>query len=246
MKTKPILFSTEMVQALQDGRKTQTRRVVKFGKEIFTTDIVNPSFTTDPFMVHFKAPGDLTALCGLPCPYGQPGDVLWVRETYREYLKPDEFGYPDVNNRVIEYRADNPGDIYLFDGDGFQEFNKDGSEKFIPWKPSIHMPKAAARIFLKVVSVRVERLQDISEADAVAEGLAMQSKDNGITYKFGIPDRDGLPGTCDNGWAWSDWDQNPVESYKSLWQSINGPESWDANPWVWVVEFEKCDKPENF
>lgn len=107
--------------------------------------------------------------------------------------------------------------------------------------PSIFMPRWASRITLEVVGVRVERLQDITNEDAKAEGLKSITKDN-ITIKWGIPDADGYPGTDDIGWPWSDWNVNPIAAYKRLWESINGPGSWDSNPWVWVIEFKKINK----
>ena len=254
MKTIPILFSTPMVQALQAGTKTQTRRIVKSG--IIDTDpdswavegygpVPGDCGKQDDgrYSAYFKTGADCWGY--VICPYGAPGDILWVRETYREYYWSDENGYMDFDNTILEYKADNPEDICLVDGDGFRELDKKGNERFVPWKPSIFMPKSACRLFLKIKSVRVERLQRISEVDAIEEGLTKITKD-GQTFKFGMPDSDGLPGTCNTGWAWSDWEVNPVDAYKTLWQSINGPQSWETNPWVWVVEFEKCDKPENF
>lgn len=119
-------------------------------------------------------------------------------------------------------------------------FDRSGSPR---WRPSIHMPRWASRILLEVVSVRVERLNDISEGDAKAEGLAEISKD-GKMFKFGIPDRDGLPGTDDHGWTWRDWKHSARNAFWQLWDSINGEGSWDDNPWVWVVEFKRIDQQE--
>ena len=102
---------------------------------------------------------------------------------------------------------------------------------------SIHMPRWACRLVLEIVSVRVERLQEISEDDAEAEGLSQVCKD-GALWKYGIPDRDGLPGTDDDGWPWQKWDIDPRIAYKRLWDSINAKRApWALNPWVWVVEF---------
>ena len=147
------------------------------------------------------------------CPYGQPGTTLWVRETW----SPDEY-----EGQRTFYRADD--------------------EHFLPaggWKPSIHMPRFASRITLEITGLRVERLQDISPSDAIAEGLKGLSKDGGQITKYGIPDSDGLPGTDDAGWPWHAWRISPVDSYRRLWSQINGPRSWDANPFVWVVEFKR-------
>lgn len=102
------------------------------------------------------------------------------------------------------------------------------------------MPRWASRITLEIVAVRVERLNEISEPDAKAEGLKALSKD-GTLVKYGIPDRDGLPGNDDYGWHWKEWERDPRQSFRRLWESLNGPGSWDANPWVWVIEFRRVE-----
>jgi hypothetical protein len=162
------------------------------------------------------------------CPYGRPGDVLYVRESW----------FPAAINgeRVL---------IAYYDQDAANAIEIAPANNSFYWKqmqksrmiPSIHMPKEAARIWLKVTDIRVERLQDISEADAIAEGLKCITKD-GKLYKFGIPDSDGYPGTDDSGWPWQEWEARAEDAYKKLWKKINGRESWDANPWVWVISFE--------
>lgn len=215
IKHRPILFSGEMVRAILEGRKTQTRRVVKSRHE------------SGLFQVCFnKATGNVTGIESLDwderniekdviCPYGKPGDVLWVRESFAELKN----GH---NEKWIEYKAD-----------GMPNHSDFGDWK---WKPSIHMPKAACRLFLKIKSVRVERLQDISEADAVAEGV-----DNWTWKDMAAPQ---------NWLHYSEENAPPltsaVDSFITLWEKINGLGSFLENPWVWVVEFEKCDKPENF
>ncbi|MBS0424575.1 MAG: hypothetical protein JSR71_09190 [Proteobacteria bacterium] len=131
--------------------------------------------------------------------------------------------------------------------DGERYYRGKGNWIFTPTRyftkhPSIHMPRWASRITLENVSVRVELLQDISEEDAVFEGLKALTKDDGITIKYGIPDRDGYPGNDDHGWHWRDWNTSPRLAYKRLWESINEKGSWDLNPWVWVVEFKKIER----
>lgn len=131
-------------------------------------------------------------------PYGQPGDRLWVREAF-------------AKTRVAQMPG--LGEIYVYrDGDNRTDYGG-------PWKPSIHMPRTACRILLDVVSVRVERLNDISEADAEAEGCS-----GGHSAIPSYP-----------------YNATPCEHYKWLWESINGDGSWDANPWVWVVEFKRVE-----
>ena len=192
MKERPILFSAPMVRAILAGQKTQTRRVVK------------PQ--PDPGCVgHFGLgnPFVRTAERNVGCPYGQPGDRLWVRETWREFIDSECVdGVRHELGRDVLYRAD---------GD---------SSKFA-WRPSIFMPRWASRINLEVVHVRVEKLQDISEADAIAEGA---------------PGGHGsIPGYL--------YAATPHEHYRHIWESINGTGSWDANPWVWVVEFKRIEPP---
>jgi len=188
MRHYPILFSTPMVQAILEGRKTQTRRVVK----------PQPTnFVDDP--LHYLSPVPCISvnlgLESIKCPYGQPGDVLWVRETWC-YI----------------------GDTASADNDKnrFHYLASKGKNNFT-WKPSIHMPKEACRLFLRVKSVRVERLQEITRGDAMDEGCPFANMADG---------------------------PNPKDWFNNLWQSINSPESWDANPWVWVVEFERITKEE--
>lgn len=259
---KPILFSTPMVQAILAGRKTMTRRICRDNSDevdYFRYVENNPTYPekwggkkSEPYtgwVVKYKNLPDLH----LPrdCPYGKIGDILWVRETWRKYCRVDEFGYTHFDDVTIEFAADSPGAIYLVDGDGAHEYNKDGSEKFVPWRPSIHMPKEACRLFLKVTDVRVERLQDISEADAIAEGGIFT--DNGICASWPqntSKEQAKATGGLNAGWSHIGETlpdkclRSARSSFGNLWEKINGPESWEANPWVWVITFEITQKPE--
>ncbi|ARS51532.1 hypothetical protein [Kushneria konosiri] len=243
-KERPILFSGPMVRALLDGRKTQTRRALKDQPPEGCGEIEGPSMFAPTVFVRGEAqPGP--ELFGafsedgewsIKCPYGQPGDRLWVREAH--VLLPRTAYRGSIGTGTID-QVEHPTDGYT--AAVFREgFDRSGAPR---WRPSIHMPRWASRILLEVVSVRVERLKDISEKDAKAEGLAEISKD-GKMFKFGIPDRDGLPGTDDHGWPWRDWKHSARNAYWQLWESINGDGSWDANPWVWVVEFKRIDQQE--
>lgn len=181
-----------MVRAILEGRKTMTRRVVKF-KPIGYLGWVRNVFT------HLFKLAD-APLKEMKCPYGVPGDRLWVRETFLD----------DGETK------DRPQWIYRADNENYPRHEGQN------WKPSIFMPRAASRILLEVTDVRVERLQDITEEDARAEGV---EPDVDAGYWKGYI----FPGVYDSA----------KKSFASLWQSINGLGSWDQNPWVWVVSHLK-------
>lgn len=201
MKERPILFSGEMVRAILAGTKTQTRRVVKV-----------PLW--DPPMERAFAPG-----CGIwrgadssevRCPYGSAGSRLWVREAFaRDYFSATPYLPPEQRHG---YRAD-----------WTQRAADTAPEP--KWTPSIHMPRWASRLTLEVTGVRVERLQDISEEDARAEGIV----ESGTAPGWFKPKADGSFADPARG------------AFQLLWESINGAESWAANPWVWVVEFRRVE-----
>jgi hypothetical protein len=201
MREKPILFSGPMVRAILDGRKTQTRRVVK-PSWIAAADAAGESWGPE---------GDQNYWAGV-CPYGQPGDKLWCKETFRFDGIDHRVGMAERRNSDLSFRADMEADRSVND---------------CPWRPSIFMPRWASRITLEITSVRVERLQEISEADAKAEGI---HKPAGSQFWYADPRENVLPS------------MSPVGGYWNLWNSINGPGSWDANPWVWVIEFRRVEK----
>lgn len=214
MTDRPILFNGPMVRAVLAGTKTQTRRPLKVPnfEHWYPEDhyIVDETGTTHPGVMERYHLG----------PFGEPGGTLWVRESFAANVPGCEFqgGY--------SYRADH------IDPRG------DGPAHPITWTPSIHMPRAASRITLAIEHIRVERLQDITEEDARAEGLGCITKDGNL-YKYGIADRDGYPGTDNDGWPWDEWDKDPRKAFARLWSRIYGPESWVTNPLVWVCEFRK-------
>ncbi|WP_434697102.1 hypothetical protein [Pseudomonas aeruginosa] len=219
-RERPILFNDQMVRAILEGRKTVTRRVVTPQPD-FLGSMVDPNtpFKTLDAGLHAR----------ITCPYGQPGDRLWVRETWTDV---NMCGAP-----ALAYRADE--DIRdLMEEPGFLDdrgaFNYDDPRvKPYPfacwyaeldqarWRPSIHMPRWASRILLEVTAVRVERLQDISDPGALAEGVELEGE--GVCWA-------GAAGTASD---------SPVDSFRLLWELINGAGSWNANPWVWVVEFKR-------
>ena len=208
----PILFSTPMVQAILEGRKTMTRRVFKD----------NPRLASDLSKIDLKKwfedyPDYIMSFCS----YGQPGDKLWVRETWCNINKPG-----------LEPE-------YVFKTETLDAEDYDPSEW--KWKPSIHMPKGAARIWLEIVSIRVERLQDISEADALAEGvLLLETEEDVRVWGKGGWGEEQTIKTYENYLKNSTADCNTAkESFETLWYEINGVDSWFTNPWIWVIEFKR-------
>lgn len=215
MKERPILFSAPMVRALLAGTKTQTRRVVKL-----STDARNVRYWAppggrslegwaDPGVNYWTpdADGETSSNHLDVCPYGQPGDRLWVREAF--LIEDDR----DSAKHIV-YRADGAISVYSMG-------------EFLRWKPSIHMPRWACRLVLEVVAVRVERLQDISEEDAKAEGCDKAAETTADDERLNIECGYFPPSSYAHG-------------YRLLWEQINGAGSWDANPWVWVVEFRRA------
>ena len=227
MSEKPILFSAPMVRAILEGRKTQTRRVVKFnGPKFFrgATEQVQEHFALKSvypvpkggFVFWSGEPGKEFSDAayensdeGMHCPYGQVGDRLWVRETWRaEEL--DEFGEDG-----IRYRADDHFQIIQNTREAAEAWG-DAHRPGNPWRPSIYMPRWASRITLEIVNIRVERVQTISADDALAEGIEYEiSPFTGRSYP-------------------------PKQAYQRLWDSINAKRGfgWDVNPWVWVLELK--------
>lgn len=229
MKSRPILFNGAMVRAILNGTKTQTRRPVKpewqhFASACQLPDSVEvedngsmtfPGRTEASFLFHNGIPVRDGEWQPVNCQFGQPGDRLWVRET---------FAFTDAHEPMhegsIEYRADNK--VLAVDCQTLIDtpHSCDPRPFCGPWTPSIHMPRWASRILLEIVSVRVERLNDISEADARAEGIDFS---------------DIAPGTSPLS---SGFKATARGAYARLWELINGAGSWAANPWVWVLNFK--------
>lgn len=230
-KERPILFSGPMVRAILEGRKTVTRRPVKGGQipRLEYPDSAEPWVAVGQhhprygFIVHGKTEQECAVKVGElgACPFGEPGDRLWVREAWVADAQLDGIAPRDLSQgEPIMYPADGSvrqtGCAMISEGRG---------------RPSIHMPRWASRILLEITAVRVERLQDISEQQAMAEGII------GVPFR---PD-DGFP-IC-TGYMVGPDDGRTVltptaaEAFAELWNSTGG--DWDANPWVWVVEFKR-------
>ena len=227
---KPILFNTEMVKAILDGRKTQTRRLVKAPDWNIKTipDWANrKSIESGIFfwVVGQRAKSGTAIKIKPPC---KPGDILWVRETWNGLKTGNEkFGW----HKTFWYKAD--------------DVDENPDDK---WRPSIHMPREAARIFLKVKDVRIERLQDMSEEDAISEGYSGVCPGAHTVYFS-----DGYAEPChvggeDCGYGYWYCNHSIQEAFGSdIWDKTIKPAElqsygWDANPWVWVIEFERCNR----
>jgi len=237
MKERPVSFDGGMVRAILAGRKTQARSVIKpqppatclyeRNGEVYIGMILRdqPSVWGDKsywrYGAEWGARPDMTQPFPT-CPYGSPGDRLWVRETWGAV-------WPDIDREYaleeckIEYRADLPPDRTDYPG-GWPADEARGNPDAPKWRPSIHMPRWASRITLEVTGVRIERMQDISKHDAIAEG---------IQWSEAFPEGYVHPGSR-RGFG------SAQQAFRSLWDSINAKRgySWDSNPWVWVVEFE--------
>ncbi|ENZ8839184.1 hypothetical protein PG938_03385 [Klebsiella pneumoniae] len=213
MKERGMIFNGEMVRAILDGRKTQTRRIMAPQP----ADDIERCIFPNPEAIGWKSSlrhkhGSTTAHF---CHYGKPGDRIWVRETWARYNI-------DQNSHDIAYRATTPAD-----------WPEEGL-----WRPSIHMPRWASRILLEITDVRVERLNAISPEDAESEGLER-------TNFTGFGDEPGLPSYPEPDVYFDplkkQWKEYPPEAFAGLWESIYGEGSWNANPWVWVIEFKRVE-----
>lgn len=214
MRELPILFNTEMVRAILNDRKTCTRRVFK--DAVKENQEINKNGKGE-FELY-----DITSRCGIPKgkiynpPY-QPGDILYVRETWHKYTK----------------RVGNGESCQLAELYGYKASIANSEDANEPWKPSIHMPKEAARIWLKVTDVRVERLQEITDKECIKEGIYPSNCRN-CNATFG----------CD---VCPDEGYDEVDEFVEVWDSTIKKfdldrYGWDANPYVWVIEFERFEK----
>ena len=224
MKEHPILFTGEMVRAILDGRKTQTRRVMKAQPAEDDLPLHGPYWYTlgvyDKYGEMHPGPkvygiSSADGEFGLKCPYGAPGDRLWVRETWRNSCD-------DTGTCIVQWRADMKACHSLADHDGHGDlcgfkpgYIDPGEQANTRWRPSIHMPRWASRITLEVTNIRVEMVQEISPIDAVAEGAMHPEADYASMTAKSV--------------------------FGDLWDSINAKRGygWSVNPWVWVVGFKK-------
>ena len=244
MTERGMIFNGEMVRAILDGRKTQTRRIMKpqpepcpRGGHWWPSNAFKTMLHVEEEMQNGK--GGWGGLVGDACPFGDVGDRIWVRETWATLGNEDgccvdwEGNLCKVDERSAAriYRASceqRPGDYGLWsipDDTYWKPHTKE--HKFEgAWRPSIHMPRWASRILLEITDVRVERLNAINEHDAQAEGVA---KLRGGFWKHYQP-------------GWTQHQLSARGSFVTLWKSIYGDESWNSNPWVWVIKFKRIEE----
>ncbi|MDN0127434.1 hypothetical protein [Yersinia massiliensis] len=219
MNEKPILFNSEMVNAILSGRKTMTRRIIS-EKTLHLFGVAAGAGECHPIELCDQRSQSYYLEF---CPLGKTGDQLWVREAFATGL---------CTKSTLAYRATHK-----------TEDLEEGWGETIKWTPSIHMPRWASRINLLITGVRVERLQDISEQDAMAEGITAKEVIIETRYEGGghveiTADRFFFVGGDDEGY------ESVGEAFAELWDSIYGQkegESWQANPWVWVINFERME-----
>lgn len=227
MKERPMIFNAEMVRAILDGRKTQTRRIVKGVPEShnFHGWVMSSTCAKDEGKACWavgKSPL-LNQPIRMHCPFGDVGDRIWVRETFQGPLIPED--------ELSEFLGANPD---KFESPAYCEYAADGGPRpeYVDaddntrhgWRPAIYMPRWASRITLEITGVRVERLNSISQEDVQAEGMEL----TGWRPTYSDPDS--------GGEVWT-----PYDNFAQLWESIYGEESWQANPWVWVIDFKRTE-----
>lgn len=239
-----MIFNAAMVRALLDGRKTQTRRIMKpqpepcpRGGHWWPSNVFKTMLHVEEEMQNGK--GGWGGLAGDACPFGDVGDRIWVRETWATLGNEDgccvdwegNLCKGDERSAARIYRASceqRPGDYGLWSipDDAYWKPHTKEHKFEGAWRPSIHMPRWASRILLEITDVRVERLNAINEHDAQAEGVA---KLRGGFWKHYQP-------------GWTQHQLSARDSFVTLWKSIYGDESWNSNPWVWVIKFKRIEE----
>ena len=220
MTERGMIFNGEMVRALMSVRKTQTRRPIKWKQTRFTEIGEREDGSKWPWSEDAEHACDFWH----PCPFGAVGDRIWVRETFQGPL----FDYDLMDSYCKDPTPFEKPEFCVYKADGVPapEFYDADDELHCCWRPSIHMPRWASRILLEITDVRVERLNAISEEDARAEGII-----DGGCLNCGEPE----PCGCANP------EPDATDAFAYLWQSIYGQDNWNANPWVWVIEFKRVE-----
>ncbi|EJI4916720.1 hypothetical protein [Klebsiella pneumoniae] len=203
-----MIFNAEMVRAILDGRKTQTRRPIKWKQTRFTEIGEREDGSKWPWSEDAEHDFDFWH----PCPFGSVGDRIWVRETFQGPL----FDFDLMDSYCKDSTPFEKSEFCVYKADGVPapEFYDADDELHCCWRPSIHMPRWASRILLEITDVRVERLKSISDRDALREGCSAADMKSGDCV---------------------------ADVFARLWASIYGSDSWNANPWVWVIEFKRVE-----
>lgn len=209
MKEHGMIFNGEMVRAILDGRKTQTRRPIKWKQTRFTEIGEREDGSKWPWSEDAEHAFDFWH----PCPFGSVGDRIWVRETFQGPL----FDFDLMDSYCKDSTPFEKSEFCVYKADGVPapEFYDADDELHCCWRPSIHMPRWASRILLEITGVRVERLKSISDRDALREGCSTADMKSGDCV---------------------------ADVFARLWASIYGDESWNSNPWVWVIEFKRIEE----
>ncbi|HHL3809830.1 TPA: hypothetical protein ACQ7E7_003927, partial [Klebsiella pneumoniae] len=204
-----MIFNAEMVRAILDGRKTQTRRPIKWKQTRFTEIGEREDGSKWPWSEDAEHAFDFWH----PCPFGSVGDRIWVRETFQGPL----FDFDLMDSYCKDSTPFEKSEFCVYKADGVPapEFYDADDELHCCWRPSIHMPRWASRILLEITGVRVERLKSISDRDALREGCSTADMKSGDCV---------------------------ADVFARLWASIYGDESWNSNPWVWVIEFKRIEE----
>lgn len=244
MKERPILMHQRSILGILEGRKSQTRRIVKSKHSL--RDLSSPhaqNILPVAGGIRFDWMGGQSSI-PTPCPYGQPGDRLWVRETWQQYRAPSEKQQAAIAESIARIHAGKSKDIVgevsnwgradgerkvLYAAD-FGDWAYDVDSDLKPWRPSIFMPRWASRLTLEVTGIHVERVQDISEKDAKAEGGYL-----GKCACFPSP-RTPVESMMSQTWC-----HQHGEEFKSLWDDTNGKGAWERNDWCWVVDFKRIE-----
>lgn len=236
VKEIPLLFTDDMVAAVNKDIKTETRRnggLLEINKN--PNDwILDGIQINDGFIFHNKLDN---SEFWIKSPYGSAGDVIWVRESWRPFFVVAIGNGSSTNAaaRIIEFRDKK---FKMVEFDDFEWFDKKTADGKYRWQPNMFLRRKYCRTFLRIESVHIERLHDITKEGALAEGIQAFTKDE-VTFKYGL-----------DGWEWQGMPRTAVEAYKRLWDSINGEDlwvdgvkqpsmAWEANPWVWVIRFKK-------
>lgn len=252
MTERGMIFNAEMVRAILDGRKTQTRRIMKpqpepcpRGGHWWPSNVFKTMLHVEEEMQNGK--GGWGGLVGDACPFGDVGDRIWVREAYRFPASLDDVSPTGVGEMAVAtgYRKPWAPTFYEFTGtfsDGWKGFEtppkvSDGGKL----RPSIHMPRWASRILLEITDVRVERLNAISEEDAQREGVHTEVWDQTVVARNYAARDEFFQFWSEDMPHYVEMNQLYRSSFRSLWESIYGAENWQANPWVWVIEFKRVE-----